>query len=311
MSNKKSLKVITIVLVIFILLFAASLFGLYTFKAKVDESQAKITELETEIEANKQFVYVAVDDLTAGTVIETGVNVVIQNCVTALPSSSYVSDLDDGKVLVVDVAANEPVMANMVTDEVFQNDTREIEVGVANLMLDQQTNDYVDIRILFPDGSDYTVIPKIKMKNLSLENNIFYTNMSSDQILTLSAATIDAYTITGTKIYITRYVQANQQEAAIPNYPVRQETLKLMSTDPNILTRAQETLNANARAELEARLALLTEEQLIAVNEGHGLTDTAHANAYVGQTTANASIYADENAASNEETNDVSETGEQ
>lgn len=135
MSNKKSLKVITIVLVIFILLFAASLFGLYTFKAKVDESQAKITELETEIEANKQFVYVAVDDLTAGTVIETGVNVVIQNCVTALPSSSYVSDLDDGKVLVVDVAANEPVMANMVTDEVFQNDTREIEVGLQTLCL--------------------------------------------------------------------------------------------------------------------------------------------------------------------------------
>ena len=61
-------------------------------------------------------------------------------------------------------------------------------------------------------------------------------------------------------------------------------------------TAAQETLKAQARAELEARLALLTQEQLIAIAEGHGLTDTAHANAYVNQTQTDVSAFSEENA---------------
>lgn len=296
MSSKKSLRVMTIFLIIFILLFGVAAYGLYNFKTQIDKNKETIAALETEIESNKQFVYVANADLTAGTVLEADKTVVIQQNVTALPHDLYFDETDMGKVLITDVKAYQPIMKNMVTDEVFQNDTRELEIGVATLMLDQQVNDYVDIRILFPDGSSYIVIPKLKIKTLSLENNLFYSSLSEDEIITLDSATIDAYTISGTKLYISRYVQANMQEEAIPNYPVRQETLKLMATDPNILTRAQETLNAQARAELEARLALLTQEQLIAIAEGHGLTDTAHANAYVNQTQTDVSAFSEENA---------------
>ena len=297
MSSKKSLKVMTIFLVIFILLTGVAAYGLYTFKKEIDAGKEEISKLQTEIESNKQFVYVATEDLKEGTEIKANENVTVQQIASGLPHDLYLDETDFGKVLVTPVKAYQPVMKNMVTDELFQPDTREIEIGVATLMLDQTVNDYVDIRVLFPDGSSYVVIPKLKIKALSLENNLFYASLSEDQIITLDSATIDAYTISGTKLYIARYVQPNMQDEAIPNYPVRPETLKLMATDPNILTRAQETLNAQARAELEARLALLTQEQLMAIAEGHGLTDTAHANAYVNQSQSNVSAYADENAA--------------
>lgn len=309
--NKKSknLKIVSVFLVIFILLFAAAAFVLVLGKNKMDEYEAQIADMSAQLSANKQFVYVAIEDLTAGAVVEEGVNVELQENVTALPADMYMQYEDLGKILTVDVPAYMPIMATMVTDEIFANDTREVEVGVATLMLDQAINDYVDIRVLFPDGSDYIVVPKVKVKSLSLENNLFYTNMEEDEIITLASATIDAYMVTGTKIYITRYVEQNLQEEAIANYPVRQETLALMASDPNILKRAEQTLNAQARAELEGRLAMLSEDQLNAVNAGHGLTDVAHNQAFVGLQQNSVTIYEDPNAVATDGTEATDATG--
>lgn len=291
MNKGKTIKALTVVVIFLAVLFLIVGAGFYFMYTNYNDEKARAQAAEEQLQANKQYVYVALDDLTAGTVLEENVNVALEENLTTLPSSMYVQKEDLGKTLLIPVSAWEPVMKSMVTDELFENDTREVEVSVANLMLDQKVNDYIDIRVLFPDGSDYLVVPKIKVKRMSLENNLFYCNMSEDQLLTLSAATIDAFTITGTKIYITRYVAPNMQEDGIPNYPVRQETLSLMATDPNILKRAEQTLNAEARAALESRLALLTEEQLEAINTGHGLTDTAHAQAFVTGQQQNISVY--------------------
>lgn len=280
MKKKKSgLKIMSILLIIVVIVMAASLYFLYTARQNQKMLSDKIASLELEISNNKQYVYVAMDDLEKGTVLEENVNVELQENVTALPADLYLQEEDLGKTLVVDVSAYEPVMANMVTEEKITKDTREYEIGVANLMVDQQVGDYVDIRIMFPNGEDYIVIPKVKVKNLILENAMFYANLNESQILTLASATIDAYTISGTKIYTTRYVEENLQEEAIPNYPVRKDLVSLMATDPNILDVAQQTLNYTAREIMEAKLQSLSEEHFKSVVEGHGIVDTANASA--------------------------------
>lgn len=294
MNKGKTLRALTVAVIFLGVLLLAVGAGFYILFTNYNKEKVSAKEAQEALSANKQMVYVALDDLSAGTVLEENVNVALEENLTSLPASLYVQADDLGKTLLIPVSTWEPVMKSMVTDEIYDDDTREIEVGVANLMLDQKINDYIDIRILFPDGSDYMVASKLKVKRMSLENSLFYCNMGEDQLLTLSAATIDAYTITGTKIYITRYVAPNMQKDGVPNYPVRQETLLLMASDPNILKRAEQTLNAEARAALESRLALLSEEQLEAVNTGHGLTDTAHAQAFVTGQQENISVYENE-----------------
>lgn len=281
---KKKRKGISIIIILFAVMFAIigiAAFLLFDNKKTIESYRNSIADMALEIEMNKQTVYVATDDLTKGTVIEEGVNVELQENVTALPSEFYISEYDLGKTLIVNVSAYEPIMASMVTNEIITNDTREYEIGVANLMLDQMVNDYVDIRILFPSGEDYIVCSKLKVKKLALEDCIFYANLNENEILTLASATIDAYTISGTKIYLTRYVEDTLQDEAIPNYPVRRETLSLIATDPNILEIAQQTLNCSARDDLENRMSALTEEQLKSIVEGHGIADTAHNSAMV------------------------------
>lgn len=278
-KKKNGFTILIILLVVLALVAGAVAFLLYQSKTKESQYLTKISDLENVISSNTQLVYVATDDLSKGTVLEDGVNVELQEIVTALPSELYMQDEDLGKALVVDVTAYEPISASMLTDEAFTKDTREYEIGVANLMVDQQVNDYVDIRIMFPDGRDYIVISKLKVKNLLLENSIFYANLNESEILTLASATIDAYTISGTKIYLTRYVESNLQEEAIPNYPVRTDIIDLIATDPNILEIAQETLNYTARQEMEQKLAALSEEHLKSVVAGHGIVDTANSTA--------------------------------
>ena len=53
-----------------------------------------------------------------------------------------------------------------------------------------------------------------------------------------------------------------------------------------MVTVASETLNTSARLSLESRLGMLTTEQLDAVNEGFGLTDTAKSSVLQNQQNA-------------------------
>lgn len=290
---RKKRKGTSVIIILFAVMFAIigiSAFLLVENRKTIENYRNDIADMAMEIELNKQTVYVATDDLTKGTVIEEGVNVELQENVTALPSEFYISEYDLGKTLLVNVSAYEPIMASMVTNEIITNDTRECEIGVANLMLDQMVNDYVDIRIMFPSGEDFIVCSKLKIKKLALEDCIFYANLNENEILTLASATIDAYTITGTKIYLTRYVEDTLQEEAIPNYPVRAETLSLIATDPNILEIAQQTLNFSARNALNNNLQNLSPEQLKSIAEGHGIVDTAHNSAMVSAQAASGEI---------------------
>lgn len=284
-KKKKDQSWLIVIILLFVLVFviAGSFFLLKDAKEKESALKAAADNVQAILDSNTQMLYVVTDDVTAGTVLEMGVNVELQECITALPELLYITEEDLGKTLIVDLDAYTPIMINMVTEMELESDVRELEIGVAALMLNQQINDYVDLRIVFPNGADYIVASKLKVKQLFLENSLFYTDMDEGEILTLSSAIVDAYTNTGTKLYLTKYVEPNLQEESKPNYPVSETTLALMASDPNIVAVAADTLNVAARQELIARLQLLDEDWMTAVADGFGIHDTAHATAFAAK----------------------------
>lgn len=241
-----------------------------------------ITELTNEMNANKQVLYVASQFIGKGEQIQDGVNVMQQEVYTGLEPYNYITADDLGCIALIDIEEKMPIMCNMTAPEPIDQDTREYEMRVVHLMGDQQENDTVDIRIMFPTGEDFIVLAKKQIRDLNLESATFMANLNEEEILRMASATIDAFTVTGTRIYATRYIEGNLQEASIPNYLVRQETIDLINSDPNILTKAQETLNRFARLEMEERLTNEASEALTAVNDGHGLTDVAGGSALLG-----------------------------
>ena len=284
-------------MIVVIVLLALIICSFFEY-SKIQDLKAANIMYQTELSNNQQTVYVATDLINAGDIVtDTGenANVEKQTVYTGLESYNYIAESEMNTRAKVDIAAGVPVMYNMVTDVVVDNDTRDYEISVANLTTDQKENDVVDIRVIFPNGEDYVILSKKQITNLNLENCVFTSQLNEEEILRFASAIVDAYMTTGARIYTTRYVEENIQETSTPNYPVRETTIALINSDPNVVTKATETLNLEARLSLEQRLGTLTEDELDAVSEGFGLTDTAKSSV-LGSTST---------ATSNEETTDT------
>lgn len=295
MKRKKRNRMLIMIVVIVLLALIICSFFEYS---KIQDLKAANIMYQTELSNNQQTVYVATDLINAGDIVtDTGenANVEKQTVYTGLESYNYITESKMNTRAKVDIAAGVPVMYNMVTDVVVDNDTRDYEISVANLTTDQKENDVVDIRVIFPNGEDYVILSKKQITNLNLENCVFTSQLNEEEILRFASAIVDAYMTTGARIYTTRYVEENIQETSTPNYPVRETTIALINSDPNVVTKATETLNLEARLSLEQRLGTLTEDELDAVSEGFGLTDTAKSSV-LGSTST---------ATSNEETTDT------
>ena len=304
MRTKKSKRILTLLIVALVILAAGCGFLGYMFKTTYDEA----TALTEELNSNTQTVYVASKFIEAGdTILAEGenANVELQTIYTGLESFNYITDEQLGSVCRVDCDMGTPIMFNMVSEEKFAADTREYEISVVNLATDQADNDYIDVRIAYPNGEDYIVLSKKKVSNLNLSACVFTTQANEEEILRMQSAIIDAYTMTGARIYSTRYVESNVQDDAIPTYLVRSETIDLINSDPNILTKATTTLNLAARLALETRLGNLTEEQLDAVAEGYGLADTAHSQIISG--TADGTIVEEDEATTDDAATETTE----
>jgi hypothetical protein len=128
------------------------------------------------------------------------------------------------------------------SDNVVQDDVRKQEYNMIVLPMDLTTGDYVDIRLMLPSGQDYVVISKKEVEipniNGTDSEDTIWMNLTEDEILHMSCAIIDAYKITGAKIYATKYTEAGMQEAATPTYPANESVLALLQSDPNILEKA-------------------------------------------------------------------------
>ncbi len=238
---------------------------------RLQETKEHGEALQAEIDANKQLVYVSSRAISKGETVD-DTNLMQQMIYTGLPADYYITDEDLGGTLITDIQPNAPIMKGMVKPIEITQDMREYEVLVAHLMTTQKEDDVVDVRILFPNGEDYLLLSKKPVHDLSMSASLFTTYLNEEEILRMGSAIVDAYTsywgpadkagsgdegdgYSGyARIYTVRYVEENIQDEALPYYPVKAETLDLINSDPNILTKAENTLHLQARMDLEVRM---------------------------------------------------------
>ena len=150
----------------------------------------------------------------------------------------------------VDMNKNTLITTELLSksDNMVQDDVRKQEYNMIVLPMDLVTGDYIDIRLMLPSGQDYIVVAKKEVEipvigGVDSEDTI-WVNLSEDEILHLSCAIIDAYQITGAKLYATKYTEAGMQNAATPTYPINESTSRLLESDPNIVERAMQEIRA-------------------------------------------------------------------
>ncbi len=145
-------------------------------------------------------------------------------------------------IVKTDVPAGTIITKDMLeeSEEQVTSDQRLQEYNMIILPTLLTNNSYIDIRLQLPEGEDYIVVSKKRV--IYTNTSSVWLKMTEDEILTLGNAIVEAYTITGSKLYATKYTEPGRQTAAVPTYPVSQAVLTLINNDPNVVQTAKEGL---------------------------------------------------------------------
>lgn len=147
--------------------------------------------------------------------------------------------------------------------EVFSEDMRIHNYSYIKMTDRLKKGDYVDIRISFPNGTDFIVLSRKKVMELTRghdsavqeENgsDALWLEIGEEEILRLSSAVVDAALREGSSLYAIQYTTDTQKEAVI-TYPVNKAVALLMEKDPNIWRRAEAVVEERLRDTLDAEL---------------------------------------------------------
>ena len=114
-----------------------------------------------------------------------------------------------GKVAKYNIAANVPVTSSMVATEIISADIRSQELNTIVMPSDLTEQDYIDVRIMYPNGTDYIVLAQKQVEQIS--GQTMWLNLAEDERLLLNSAIVDSFLTSGTKLYATKYADSDAQ----------------------------------------------------------------------------------------------------
>lgn len=170
-------------------------------------------------------------------------------------------------VMKIDVPAGTIVTKDMIVESDDQiTDTQRVQELNMLILPSQLVNgDYIDIRLSMPNGQDYIVLSKKKV--LGTNSTSVWLKLDERDILVLNNAIVEAYTITGAKLYAIQYTEPGLQAEPVATYNVSGAVLDLINANPNITEEARNNLWANYKADVR-RTYFETELQKYSENQG-------------------------------------------
>lgn len=200
-----------------------------TLPTKYEE---QINALQQELFSYETDVFVPKTDIRAGETLTLD-NVIKISVISDLPLDVYFSERDLGKIALINLTANVPIMKVMCMATELPYGLREFECNKLTMNSNLISNDYVDVKIVFPNSEDYTVLAKVPIKNVDQASGNCFFWLTEEQIILITSAILDAEQIPGTKLYTTKYIRPTVQEASTVDYPMNQYALDLLRYTPN------------------------------------------------------------------------------
>ncbi len=237
-------------------------FGSSAYKLSSKE-RAAIETMAVEAYTQKNptgLVYVATTSLKSGEVLKDSDLMPAEISKFILPSDA-ISDpaLAVGKIIRCDVTTYTAVTLSLLYDEGnYPDDMRLVEYTVINLPQKLEPSQFVDIRIMFPNGLDYIVLSKKHVTDLQKasesQKSTLWFHAVEEEILRMASAIVDASIVEGATLYAVPYVAPDIQNEAIRTYPSNAEVQNLILQNPNIVEKAVTMLEARNRSLFEDQI---------------------------------------------------------
>lgn len=135
-------------------------------------------------------------------------------------------DIPKGSIITKD-------MVKLTEDKAVDHDKlREVEYSNVLLPSELKDQETVDIRIAFPDGTDYIVLAKKIV--YKADANTIWLHVDEHEILRMNSAIVESYFIKGSKLYAVNLTDPGIQSKANQTYLVRDVVASLIKANPNI-----------------------------------------------------------------------------
>lgn len=247
-SGRRKLLTVLVVLLSLLLVGVGAYYILEKKNALEGIYQTRISELTNRIGSSTKEVWRSVCKINAGEILTIDK---LEKVQILSDESGFAGDGDIGKVMLIDIPSETCITKTMLDDIQVSDNIREIEYDFVDISSNIMTGDYVDLRILYPDGTDYIIMSKKHVCSLSDTKLVADFNVNEEEILMMDSAVVDAAVYEGTKIYVTKYLKPSVQEASVVNYVPSKETAELIENNPNIVEIASKYLSAELRQRKE------------------------------------------------------------
>ncbi len=196
-------------------------------------------------QANTRQAYVLKNDIKSGTNITLDDLVQVSALKDVIPTD-YVTleDITENTIAKLDLTRGLVLSKAMIqeSDAKVTADLREQQYNMVILPQYLEQDSYIDIRLTLPNGQDYIVVSKKRIKQIT--EDTIWIDMYEQESLVMSNAIVEAYMMPGSKLYATTYVEPGIQANATPTFVPRAEVINLMNSDPNIVAEARQELAA-------------------------------------------------------------------
>ena len=143
-----------------------------------------------------------------------------------------------------DLTGGAPVLKDTVTtgDNVLTDDQRIMEFNMIVLPSELENGDFIDVRFSLPDGTTYVVLSKKYVEQTTATG--VWMKLTEEEILMINSAIVEAYQITGARLYAVQYTEPGLQESAVETYSPSESVITLIYNDANIVEEARNELTS-------------------------------------------------------------------
>lgn len=146
----------------------------------------------------------------------------------------------DGYKSKLDLDAGTIISESMVYEVELESSERIQEYNMLQLPIQLDAGEYVDVRFLMSNGQDYIVVSHKEV--IDITDSTIWLQMTEAEILVMSNAIVESYITPATSLYVTKYVEPGNQDAAVITYVPSTEVINLIQQNPNVINEAKTDL---------------------------------------------------------------------
>lgn len=234
-----------IIIILFVLVIGAGAFGTFHFyKANKNQIQqnaalsAQNAQVQAQLDAIGQLVtcYEVVTNVHSGAEIKETDLVAVSVPASTLSEAS-ITDPSQliGKFYKVDVKPGTILSADMLMDEDnLQREKYSLDILLTSLPVGTVEGDYVDFRLLIPNGENYIVMSHKRLE--MIYDNMVTIKITEEERWLWDAALLDLslYQQYGCVLYCTKYLEPGLDTDMVAMYPVQHDQEEMIAFNPNI-----------------------------------------------------------------------------